>query len=201
MKKRWIVSSILVGLLTAGLAGGAVLAQATDSDSKNTDADGRSSPMSDVIARVAEILGVEQDEVEDAFDQAITEQAEQKASDGLAKLVEMGVLTQEQSDAYQTWLDARPDGAFPVTRGFEAMRPGFHGKGFRGFGGEIDEKAAGLLAKLVELGKLTQEEADAYQSWLDDMPEIDFSSSSFRGYGSWGDGFRDKGSHGIGDKN
>ena len=201
MKKRWIVSSILVGLLAVGLAGGAVLAQATDDGTRDSDGEGKSSRMGGVLARVAEILGVEQSEVEDAFDQAITEQAEQKAADGLAALVEKGVLTQENADAIQDWLAARPEVAFPVTRGFEAWGGGHHGKGFQRFGGEIDEKAAGLLAKLVEMGKLTQEEADAYQSWLDDMPEIDFSSSSFKGYGSWGDGFRGKDGHGFGDKN
>ena len=197
MKKRWIVSSILVGLLAAGLAGGAVLAQATDDGTRDSDGDGKSSPMSGVIARVAEILGVEQGQVEDAFDQAITEQAEQKAADGLTALVEKGLLTQENADAIQDWLDARPEGVFPVTKGLDVMRFGLRGKGFHGFEGEW---AADGLAKLVEMGKLTQEEADAYQAWLDDMPEIDFQPPAFKGHGAWGDGFRDKEGHGFGGK-
>ncbi len=200
MKKRWIVSSILVGLLAAGLVGGAVVAQSDDHSLRDSDGDGKSSRMSGVIARVAEILGIEQEQVEDAFDQAIAEQAEQKAADGLAALVEKGLLTQEDADAIQDWLAARPEGEFPALKGIEAWGRGFHGKNFHGFGGELDEKVAGWLAKLVEMGHLTQEEADAYKTWLDDMPEIDFQPPAFKGHGSWGDGFRDKEGHGFGDK-
>ena len=91
-----------------------------------------------VLGRVAEILGVEQEQVEDAFDQAVSEQLEQRVADGLAKLVEMGVLTQDEADAQQAWLDARPEILdFPGFRGYGAWRGGFHGKGFGGYGGEM----------------------------------------------------------------
>ena len=72
---------------------------------------------------------------------------------------------------------------------------GFPGKGFHRFGGQWSPE---WLEKLVESGKLTQEEADDYQAWLDARPEIDFAGK--RGHGEWGDGFRDKDGYGPGGK-
>ena len=195
MKKRRIVSSILVGLLAAGLAGGAVLAQATDDGTRDSDGDGKSSPMSGVIARVAEILGVEQGQVEDAFDQAITEQAEREAAEVLASLVEKGILTQDQADAFQAWLTARPDGDFPVVGALGAFGRGFHGKGPEGLG---EERAESLLAALVEEGDLTQEQANAYKTWLDDMPEVDFPA--LRPEGKWDKGRSSMARHDFGEQ-
>ncbi len=199
MRKRWIVFSILAGLLAAGLVGGAVLAQSTD--------DGKvyifkESSRSDILTRVAEILDVEQGQVEDAFEQATRERAEQKSADLLAKLVELGVLTQEEADANQAWLDARPEILdFPGFRGYGAWGGVHHGKGFHRFGGELEEKTAEWLAKLVEMGHLTQEQADAYQAWIDDMPDIDFPSfMGYRGYGAWGDWHHGKEGYGFGGK-
>ncbi len=199
MRKRWIVFSILAGLLAASLVGGAVLAQSAD--------DGKvyifkESSRSDILARVAEILDVEQGQVEDAFEQATRERAEQKSADLLAKLVEMGVLTQEEADANQAWLDARPEILdFPGFRGYGAWSGGHHGKGFYRFGGELEEKTTEWLDKLVEMGHITQEQADAYQAWLDGAPDIDFPSLKGKeGYGERGGWHHGKEGYGFGGK-
>lgn len=197
MRKRWIVFSILAGLLAAGLVGGVVLAQSADDGKVYIFKEpGRS----DILARVAEILDVEQGQVEDAFKQATRERAEQKSADLLAKLVETGVLTQDEADANQAWLDARPEILdFPGFRGYGAWS--YHGKGFHRFGGVLEGKTAEWLAKLVEKGHITQEQADAYQAWLDDRPEIDFASLKGKDrYGERGGWHHGKEGYGFGGK-
>ena len=197
MKKRWIVFSILAGLLAAGLVGGAVLAQSAGDGKVYIS---KESSRSATLARVAEILDIEQGQVEDAFKQATRESAEQKTADLLAKLVEMGVLTQEEADANQAWLDARPEILdFPGFRGYGAWS--HHGKGFHRLGGELEGKTAEWLAKLVEKGHITQEQADAYQAWLNDRPEIDFPSLKGKeGYGERGGWHHGKEGYGFGGK-
>ena len=195
MRNRLIVASLLFGLLAAGIAGGAVLAQSTDDDTTAADGESRSSRMGGILVRVAEILGIEQDQVEDAFEQAIRESAAQKSADLLSKLVEMGQLTQEEADAYQEWLDARPEGDFPGFKGYGAWSHGFFGKGHHGFAGQPD---ADWLSNLVEKGLLTQEQSDAYQEWLDARPEVAFPD--FKGSGERGRGFFGKGHDGFGEK-
>ena len=200
MRKGVIVASLLAGLLAVGLVGGVVLAQSDGDGAKATEKKGKVADKDgvkdEVMGRVAEILGVEQSALEDAFDQALTEQAEAKGAEMLASLVEKGILTQEQADAYQAWLDARPDGDLPA---MGALGVFSRGKGPKALG---DDKAAGLLAKLVEEDELTQEQADAYQAWLDAMPEIDFSGLKLhgewsenrdkKGLGEWGENRKDK---------
>ena len=201
MRKGVIVASLLAGLLAVGLVGGVVLAQSDGDGAKAAEKKSkvdRDGVKDEVMGRVAEILGIEQSALEDAFDQALTEQAEAKGAEMLASLVEKGILTQEQADAYQAWLDARPDGDLPVMGALGVFSRG------KGPGRLGEDKAAGLLAKLVESGELTQAQADAYQAWLDAMPEIDFSAfpkGERRGdkkeFGEWGEGR--KGMHGLGE--
>ena len=195
MKKRWIVSSILVGLLAAGLAGGAVLAQSDGDGAKVTERKSKEGVRDEVMGRVAEILGIEQSALESAFDQAITEQAEREAAEVLASLVEKGILTQDQADAFQAWLTARPDGDFPVVGALGAFGRGFHGKGPEGLG---EERAESLLAALVEEGDLTQEQANAYKTWLDDMPEVDLPA--LRPEGQWDKGRSSMARHDFGEQ-
>lgn len=256
MRKRWIVASVLVGLLAAGLAGGAVLAQSGGGKSVvmtiDLDSD---SHKAEYAARVASILGIDAEQVEAALEQAAMELKEERLDKKLDSIVEKGLLTQEEADAIQAWLALRPEGAFMPFKEYGGWGRSFSGKGFHGFGGqwsaewleklhenggkltqeeaeayqawldarpEVDipalerygerdngflvkgfhgsggQWAAGWLTKLVEEGLLTQEEADAYLAWLDDMPGTDFPA--FEGFGAWGDGFRGKDHHGFGDK-
>ena len=99
MRKRWMITSFLVGLLTVGVAGGAVLA--------NDDEDGSS--ITGFAARVAGILGIDQTQVEDAFKQAREEMADERIQAKLDAQVEAGRITQEQADEYIEWYQSRPD--------------------------------------------------------------------------------------------
>ena len=136
-----------------------------------------------LLLRVAEILGIEQSALEDAFDQALTEQAEAKGAEMLASLVEKGILTQEQADAQQAWMDSRPDIDIPIMGALAALGPEIRAKGMT----LNEDTPSQWLAKLVENGTLTQAEADAYQAWLDERPEDAFFDP--RAFGELGEGF------------
>ena len=83
-----------------------------------------------LLARVAEILGIEEQKVIDAFDQATSELRTEALQDHLQQLVDEGKITQDEADQYLDWWSQRPD---VLDKG---LLPGFGGRGFgRGFGG------------------------------------------------------------------
>jgi len=124
LKKRWIVMSVLVAVFAVGGAGSVVLGQ------EETEA---GSPVKNLISRVATILGLEEQAVQDAVDQAMGEIHDKALQAQMEQLVEEGRLTQEQADEYLEWQRARPDTLNP---GFGMPGPfgGRHGHGTRGFG-------------------------------------------------------------------
>ena len=125
MRKRWLLIPIVVLLVALGVAGGAVLAeQVSDGDKVKGSGDNRG-----FTARVAGILGLEEDTVADAMQQAKKEMHEEYVQAWLDKMVESGRITQEQADEYQDWLDDRPEG-FEIYKGRGFGRHhGFRGKG------------------------------------------------------------------------
>ena len=144
MKKRLIAAAVAVGLVAAAIVGGTVLA------SGDGDKDGKRSGL---VSRVAEILGLEEQTVQDAFDQARSELRDECLQKKLDAAVERGVLTQEQADELKAWYEDMPEG---LPRGFRG-----------GFWGGSEEK----LAWAVEKGVLTQEQADELEGWYDARPE------------------------------
>ncbi|MEW6034615.1 MAG: hypothetical protein AB1603_07155 [Chloroflexota bacterium] len=133
--KKWLIVVVLATtLLVAGSIGGVALAQTGSDGSGKT-----------LLARVAAILGIEQQQVEDAFSQAQREMQEEALDSYLQNLVDQGEITQEQADKYKTWWQTRPD-MEPYRQQLEEWqqaRPdmpltgSFGGRGFggRGFGG------------------------------------------------------------------
>lgn len=128
-RKRWFIASLTVVVLVLGIGGGTILAQ----ESTSSDGTGRQS----IFSRVASILGIEEQQVEDAFQQAAQEIQDEWVQQKLAMLVERGVLTQEQADEYKAWLDAQPEGLSPRfglqgRHGYRTFRGGRgrHGGGF-----------------------------------------------------------------------
>ncbi len=144
MRKRWLFATVATGVLALGVLGGTVLAQETMDESGKPG----------IFGRVAEIMGVGEDEVKDAFEQAQAEIREEKSDARFDKLVESGRLTEEQATELLEWMDGRPevDGAFGPAWRFRG-----HGFGQRGgreftfrFGGEIPEMD-GLFPELPEI--------------------------------------------------
>jgi hypothetical protein len=118
MKRKWLMIPIVTGLLAAGLTGASALAHNEDGENE--------SPKETVAAKVAEILGIEDEQtVKDAIQQATTEVRLDRLEHRLGHMVENEVLTQEQADEYLAWYADRPD------------IPNLHRNGHRlfGFGG------------------------------------------------------------------
>ncbi|MFC1989151.1 hypothetical protein ACFLVW_01075 [Chloroflexota bacterium] len=122
--KKLIVGVVLASVLLVGSIGGVALAQTENGDD--------SQPKT-LMARVAEILVVDQQALEDAFAQARSEMRDEALDSHLQRLVDEGKITQEEADQYKAWQQAKPDiQAEDGFRGHGGMR-GFGGT--RGFGG------------------------------------------------------------------
>ncbi|MFC2022651.1 hypothetical protein ACFLTL_00595 [Chloroflexota bacterium] len=105
-RNRKFIVAILVGaLLVTGLIGGVALAQ----DNAGSTPANTNDSQPTLLERVAEILGIDQQQLEDAFAQAQTERKDAALRDYLDKLVAEGKITQEEADEYWTWQHSRPD--------------------------------------------------------------------------------------------
>jgi hypothetical protein len=62
-----------------------------------------------LMARVAQILDIDQQALENAFKQAQSGFREQALDTRLQELVNEGAWTQQQADAFKAWIKARPD--------------------------------------------------------------------------------------------
>jgi hypothetical protein len=136
MQKRWLMGLIGVGALMGTVIGGsAVMAQGSTpgSGTPTATAEETQSPLQRFTSRVAEILGIEQQDLEDAVQQARREMVDQKVQARLDALVEAGRLTQEQADEYLQWFKDRPEdiplflgrGAHSGKHGHRHGHPGF----------------------------------------------------------------------------
>ncbi|MCE2499759.1 MAG: hypothetical protein J4G13_02725 [Dehalococcoidia bacterium] len=166
IKKRWFVVVGAVALLSIGLVGGSVFAASATGNTLGSGLhhasgqDGNRHGKGDssaVLARVAEIVDVEQDTLESAFKTAFDEQAETRFDDRIDALVTDETLTEGEGNAAKTWFEDRPELSGPLA--------------IRLAGTSDSEKVDSWLAKLVENEKLTQDESDALSGWHDDRPE------------------------------
>ncbi len=118
-KKFIVLASVLAVVLVFVATAGIVLAQ---------DANSKAGP-NKMMARVAEILGIDQQKLNDAFKQARDEfQAQNPRPDNpraknpeelLNKLVQDGKLTQPQADQLKAWWAAKPANPKDDPQGFQ----------------------------------------------------------------------------------
>ena len=166
IRKRWFVVMASAALLAVGLVGGTVFAAGApshvigngpDQGYDHDDRWGGKGDSSAIMARVAEILDIEQATLEAAFATALDEKANTRFEERMSALVVDGTLTQEQADTANAWFDERP-----ANSGALALR----------LAGTADsDKVDNFLARLVENEKLTQDESDALDAWHDDRPD------------------------------
>ena len=119
-KKVKVIVSVLVAvvLLTVG---GAATVMAKDESTATDNETGRKG----LQARVAEILGVSEEELVNAFDQARQEMREETFISYLDKAVEKGLITQDEADEIADWWLNRPETVgrpFLRARIFRAIR-------------------------------------------------------------------------------
>ncbi|MDE2817873.1 MAG: hypothetical protein OXM03_09260 [Chloroflexota bacterium] len=133
-KKHWIIGLMALLALVVGVGSGTALAQENGEKAEK--------PIQGVIARVATILGLEEQQVQAAFDQARQEirdaRFEEMVGQRLDALVESGRITQEQADEMRAWYAERPDSfwlAAGSDRGKGFGRHGGRGKGHFSFKG------------------------------------------------------------------
>ena len=101
IKKRWVFITLLIGAMITGVLGGTVLA--------HDGGTGDSRPLQSFTSRVAGILGLDEAQVQDAFNQAARELESEALQRSLDRQVELGRLTQQQADKYLEWYQARPN--------------------------------------------------------------------------------------------
>jgi len=99
-RKKVILIALLAGVVLFASTAGIVLAQTGDEDS--------SQPKT-LMARVADILGIGQPELENAFTQARSEMGTATLDSYLQNLIDQGKITEEEAKQYKEWWQARPD--------------------------------------------------------------------------------------------
>jgi hypothetical protein len=126
MKKRTkflVIAIVAILVLTVGLAttafawgspgeGGvgdkALLAESVQS-AVTDEGDEDEGPLQTFISKVASILGVTEEELTEAFEQACQEMWDEALEQRLQEAVENGCLIQEQADQIMEWWQSRPD--------------------------------------------------------------------------------------------
>ena len=113
LKKRVFIPVIIAVILVLGVAGGVVAAKNSDNTPPTTanaaPAAIEANPDDTLIGKVAEILGIEEATLREAFNQARNEIREERLDAYLSKLVADNKITQEQADAFKAWLESKPD--------------------------------------------------------------------------------------------
>ena len=180
MKKHRYFMPLAVGVLTVAVTGGVIFAQNSNSqesinsqigtspegltrqispfnqgESGRIDLSHGDAPKQSIASRVAEILNLVEGDVQDAFDQAITEKQDDSLAYRLEHMVENEKLTEAEADEILNWFLGRPDAAAKLHRVL-----------LRG-----SETVEHRLNHLVERGVISQGEADEGLLWYDAMPE------------------------------
>jgi len=128
MRKRWIVSVVATAVLALGVFGGTVLAQEiTGGDDSELTITVTSN---DIMKRVAEKLGIAEEDLQAAFDEVRSEIKDERTMEAIDALVDSGRITAEQGDDLQAWLEGRPN--------FLEDALGFRSFGFREFSFDSD---------------------------------------------------------------
>ena len=109
-----------------------------------------------ITARVAEILGVEEDALKEAYAQAIREKQNEALSYKLDHLVDNDKLSREEANEILNWFEGRPNFALKLHRVL-----------LRG-----EDAVAERLNRMVEHGVITREQADEVLSWYSHMPQV-----------------------------
>jgi polyhydroxyalkanoate synthesis regulator phasin len=160
-KLRIIIPIVMAIVAVTTISLSVALAQENERDDSNA---------SRLAAKVSEILGLDEAEVDDAIKQARREIRYEAIQKKLNTAVENGNLTQEQADEHLNRLQSKPDGIPAIGKPFFGkmrMNKDWKGHGrFFGSGnyfnvGTSSEAIQKKLNTAVENGNLTQEQADA----------------------------------------
>ena len=99
--RKFILLLVLATVIVAGSIAGVVYAQEDDEEDIP--------PRTALLERVAEKLGIDAQQLKDAFTEVIDEMQAEVQLQWLDKAVEEGLITEEEAAAYSEWWAARPD--------------------------------------------------------------------------------------------
>ena len=165
-KKSLILIPVMAVVLLLCVTAGVVMAK----DGANPPGPGQ-----DILARVAQILGIDEQKLTAAFKQAQDEFEAQR----LNKLVEEGKITQEQADQLKSWEAARPDPQADPQKFEEWLKSKPNIPSLEPPGPQADRNTDEMLANLVEEGKITQEQADQLKAWEAARPDPKADQQTF----------------------
>ena len=188
MKKKFIMS-LALGAIAVTIISGSALAFGGRTDGE--------SRLGNFSERVANILGLEGDDVQDAMVEARQGMHDEAFVDRIDALVETERLTTDEAQEITDWYSAKPA---DISVGLTQMHKMGRGMLNIGAGDEIENK----LDTLVEAERITEEEANVYLDWYEARPEaltsdllvLDKGFGGFRGHGG-GRFNRGGGGHGF----
>jgi hypothetical protein len=197
MNKTRIVVTMSAGLLALSALGGTAFAHWNPGNAEAT------------YEKIAEELGQEQTTVADAFATASSEARDAAITEKLAKLVEVGAITQAEADEIQAWYDSAPDAVDNMRK----ARPhvdlervaellGVDVETLEGVAGDArsdvaTEAYSAQLDAAVADGRITEEEAAAMLEQFENRPQREFGERQ-RGEHGRESGQHRRGGHGRG---
>ena len=113
MSKRFkVLASVLVAVLLLTVAGTATMVM-DEEEEEEQEQPALQVEANGLLVRVAEILGIPEEDLVGAFEQARQEMMEESIEEvfnqALAKAVEEGLLTQEEADEIKEWWEQKPE--------------------------------------------------------------------------------------------
>ena len=122
--KKFILLAVLTAVILVGSIAGVVYAQEEDEED--------ASPKAVLLEKVADKLGIDLQQLEDAFTEAIAEIRDEAQLKWLEKAVEEGLITEEEAAEYSEWWSGKPDIQFGSGGFGQLERRGFGGPRMRG---------------------------------------------------------------------
>ena len=158
LRRRIIFIPLLV-VLVASVSGGVVAAQALTGGGEGSK--------TKLFERTAEILNIDPTDLQEAFEQAGAELADQKIDSLLADLVANGHLTEDEQAEIEEWLDTIPESIGTISAA--TLRGLLDGEGptFR----SAIRIGKPLLSGALIHGDVSAEDLEAINTWIDEFPE------------------------------
>jgi len=189
-KKMKVLVSVLVAILLLTV-GGTTIALAQDDEELEEDeltteeVEGilPDEESDNLLARVAEILGISEEELRDIFRQAREEVRDERFDEALYsmldKAVEEGLLSDNESQEIREWWEEKPEALTPglLQRAFWAMHSRLKPLTGNRFGNspELRQKA---LEKALEKGLISPEKVEAIKERQESRPEVSNAQQS-----------------------
>src|SRR4030043_1577040 len=166
--QKFVLATVLVAIMLISSAPAIALAQEDETPERRGA----------LIAQVAAILGIDQQELENAMKQAQLELREGNLDTRLQELIADGTLTQQQANELKAWMEARPDVPNILPRQIkEALEKGIitqeqvdQLKAWAESKPDIPNIGPTIGERLLEEGIITQQQADEYKAWMESRP-------------------------------